>query len=137
MTDACNALFDAARSVRERAYAPYSGYKVGAAILDDNGNVFCGTNTENASFPLGACAEGNAIGAMVAGGGTRIDRIAIVGGRDAPEDCTPCGGCRQRIAEFAYKQTEIHVLAANGTVKVFTMDELLPAAFQWPEKSAE
>lgn len=130
-------LFVTAAKVREHAYAPYSGYRVGAAILDTDGSVHCGTNTENASFPLCACAEANAIGAMIASGGTHIEKIAVIGGRDEPEDCTPCGGCRQRIAEFATPDTEIHLMEASGDIRVYKMDELLPAAFRWPEPSAD
>ncbi|MCG8505616.1 MAG: cytidine deaminase, partial [Sphingomonadales bacterium] len=81
-------LLDLAKEVRSRAYAPFSGYRVGAAILDGDGNVHSGCNVENAAYPEGICAETNAIGSMVAAGGKRIARIVIVGGRDGLEACT-------------------------------------------------
>ena len=94
-------LIDTATEVRENAHAPYSGYRVGAALLDEEGRIHTGCNVENAAFPEGTCAEANAIGSMVAAGGKRIVAIAAVGGTDAIEACTPCGGCRQCILEFA------------------------------------
>ncbi|MFT5481820.1 MAG: cytidine deaminase [Halieaceae bacterium] len=128
-------LASAAKSVRKHAHAPYSGFLVGAALLDEQGNVHLGTNVENAAFPLGSCAEGNAIGAMIASGGKRIVCIVVVGGRDQLESCTPCGGCRQRIAEFADASTDIVMTEESGEFTHFTLAELLPAAFVWPESS--
>ena len=126
-------LAAAAKSVRRHAHAPYSGFLVGAALLDEQGEVHLGTNVENAAFPLGSCAEGNAIGAMIASGGKRIVRIVVVGGRDELETCTPCGGCRQRIAEFADDSTDIVMTEESGVFTHFTLAELLPAAFIWPQ----
>ncbi len=126
-------LREAAETVRERAYARYSGFRVGAALVDENGQVHIGANAENAAYPLGSCAEGNAIGAMVSAGGRRIKTILVLGGRDEPEACTPCGGCRQRIAEFADQDTDIVVLGESGELVHFTLDSLLPASFSWPE----
>ena len=123
-------LLDLAKEVRSRAYAPFSGYRVGAAILDGDGNVHSGCNVENAAYPEGICAETNAIGSMVAAGGKRIARIVIVGGRDGLEACTPCGGCRQRIREFADDDTVIVVVDADGGLARFTIDALLPGSFR-------
>ncbi|MEQ8204861.1 MAG: cytidine deaminase, partial [Woeseia sp.] len=103
-------LIDAASTVRERAYAPHSGFYVGAALLDESGKLHVGCNVENSSFPLGSCAEAGAISAMIAAGGKSIAAIAAVGGRTVLETCTPCGGCRQRIAEFANEDTRILLL---------------------------
>ena len=124
------ALIDAAKSVRPHAHAPYSGYKVGAALLDDNGNVHVGCNVENAAFPEGTCAEANAIGTMVAAGGRRIVAIAAVGGKQEIEACTPCGGCRQNILEFADENTRIILLGDGNTIDSYTIEELLPASFR-------
>jgi cytidine deaminase len=124
------ALIDAAASVRRNAHAPYSGYQVGAALLDENGNVHTGCNVENAAFPEGTCAEANAIGTMVAAGGKRIVAIAAVGGKDAIEPCTPCGGCRQNILEFADRDTRVILLGDDNTIDCYTIEELLPASFR-------
>jgi cytidine deaminase len=123
-------LIEAAKAVRARAHAPYSRYYVGSAVLDEQGRIHSGCNVENAAYPLGICAETAAIGAMVAAGGTRIVAIAAVGGRQELEACTPCGGCRQRIAEFAGAATRIILLDDNGQPRRYTIDELLPAAFR-------
>jgi cytidine deaminase len=121
------ALFEAARAAQERAYAPYSGFRVGAAIRTPEGQVFAGCNVENAAYPQGACAETGAIGAMIAGGGARIAEILVVGDGDLP--CTPCGGCRQRIREFAGPETPVHVAGPEGVRRRFTLAELLPYSF--------
>ena len=123
-------LLDLAKEVRSRAYAPFSGYRVGAAILDGDGNVHSGCNVENAAYPEGICAETNAIGSMVAAGGKRIARSVVVGGRDGLEACTPCGGCRQRIREFADDDTIVAVVGASGGLERFTIRELLPGSFR-------
>jgi cytidine deaminase len=133
MTAEVNHLRDAAEAVRRRAYARYSGFHVGAAIEDENGAVHTGANVENAAYPLGSCAEANAIGAMISAGGTRIKTILVLGGREQLEACTPCGGCRQRIAEFADQDTDIVMLDQSGELIHFTIDTLLPASFSWPE----
>lgn len=122
-------LLDRAKAVRLAAYAPYSRFLVGAAIEDDQGQVHAGCNVENGAYPLGACAEAGAIAAMIAGGGRRIRRIAIVGGRSELEDCTPCGGCRQRIAEFAGPETRILLEGPVGVQREFSIAALLPASF--------
>jgi cytidine deaminase len=116
-----------AKAMRERAHAPYSTYYVGAAILDENGEVHVGCNVENSSYPLGACAEAGAIGAMVAAGGKRIAKIAVAGGGIDLEVCTPCGGCRQRILEFSSDSTEILSLDEFGRIVTHSIADLLPA----------
>lgn len=122
-------LLDAARTVRELAYCPYSKFRVGAAIIDENGNVHVGCNVENAAYPQGSCAEAGAISAMVAAGGQRIVTIAVAGGGTKTRACTPCGGCRQRIHEFANDETRIIVKDNDNEWHTYTMDELLPASF--------
>ena len=122
-------LIDAAKTVRGNAHAPYSGYRVGAALIDETGAIHSGCNVENAAFPEGTCAEANAIGSMVAAGGKRIVAIAAIGGADGIEACTPCGGCRQCILEFADENTRIILIGAGNTIDSYTIDELLPASF--------
>ena len=123
-------LIDAAKKVRPNAHAPYSGYLVGAALIDDTGTLHTGCNVENAAFPEGTCAEANAIGSMVAAGGNRIVAIAAVGGKDDIEACTPCGGCRQSILEFADENTRIILIGEGKQIDSYSIDELLPAGFR-------
>ena len=123
-------LIEAAKKVRPNAHAPYSGYLVGAALIDDTGTLHTGCNVENAAFPEGICAEANAIGSMVAAGGKRIVAIAAVGGSDEIEACTPCGGCRQSILEFADENTRIILIGERKQIDSYSIDELLPAAFR-------
>ncbi len=127
MTD--QELIDAALAVRVNAYCPYSGFQVGAALIDDQGQMHVGCNVENAAYPQGNCAETSAIGAMVAAGGKTIVTIAVAGGSDAVTACTPCGGCRQCINEFADAQTRVIVIDDDGDWHTFSMPELLPASF--------
>jgi len=127
MTPADQALFDAAERVRAKAHAPYSKFSVGAAILADDGNIYAGCNIENAAYPLGNCAEASAIAAMIAGGGKRITRIFITG--PGVEPVTPCGGCRQRIREFADLTTPVICLGVEGTPLSTTLAVLLPHSF--------
>jgi cytidine deaminase len=126
-------LFEAARAARARAYAPYSRFKVGAAIRSSSGRIYAGCNVENAAYPIGSCAEAGAIAAMIAGGDDRISEILVLGwSDDRPEASaltTPCGGCRQRIREFADPATPVHVAGPEGIRRRFTLDELLPASF--------
>ena len=98
-------LCESAIAVRKNAYAPYSKFKVGVAILDELKNIHLGVNVENAAYPQGTCAEAGAISAMIASGGKQIKLIAVSGG--GLELCTPCGGCRQKIREFASLQTTV------------------------------
>ena len=120
-------LFEAAKAIQAKAYTPYSRFKVGAAIMTVDGQVFTGCNVENAAYPVGSCAEAGAIAAMIAGGGSRIAQIVVMG--EGEHLVTPCGGCRQRIREFAVPDTKIHVCGPEGLRRTFTRDELLPASF--------
>lgn len=130
MTDASlDVLFDLAAAARENAHAPYSNFKVGAAILSEDGRAFAGCNVENIAYPQGACAETGAIGAMVAGGGKRIARVVVLGGKDALIPCAPCGGCRQRLLEFGGPGTEVWLGTARDRLTRYTLGELLPLAF--------
>lgn len=137
-----DALFEAALAAREAAYAPYSGFLVGAAILMPSGEIAAGCNVENAAYPQGACAEAGAITAMLMAGGRRIVEICVVGDLEGARAdgsgplCTPCGGCRQRIREFADPLTPIHVCGLEGLRRTFTLEELLPASFG-PENLSE
>ena len=120
-------LFAAAEAVRARAYAPYSRFHVGAAILADDGNVYAGANVENAAYPIGNCAEASAIAAMIAGGGKRIVRMYVTGPGSAP--VTPCGGCRQRIREFADQDVVVISHGVEGQPLRQTVAQLLPHSF--------
>ena len=128
MTD--EELLNAARIAREKAYCRYSDFHVGAAILDENGDLHIGCNVENAAYPLGNCAEAAAIAAMVVAGGKRIVTIAVAGGgENNTRACTPCGGCRQRIHEFSDDETRIIVKDNDNEWHTFTMADLLPSSF--------
>ncbi len=120
-------LLNAALKIREKAYAPYSNFMVGAAILDEAGRIHVGCNVENAAYPQSQCAEANAIGSMRAGGGMTIAAITIVGPDDRP--CPPCGGCRQRIREFAGPDTIILLGNMNGISLRYRLADLLPQSF--------
>jgi len=120
-------LFEAARAARENAYAPYSRFRVGAAILTPEGEIYSGCNVENAAYPQGACAEAGAIAAMARAGRRAITEILVIG--DGEGLCTPCGGCRQRIREFAAPTTPVHIAGLQGVRASFTLEELLPHAF--------
>ncbi|MGF0537720.1 cytidine deaminase [Agrobacterium sp. ES01] len=123
-----NDLFNAARDAMQFAHAPYSEFPVGAAIRADDGKVYTGANIENLSFPQGWCAEPTAIGCMIMGGGKRIVEMAVIAEKLAL--CPPCGGCRQKIAEFASADTKIYLCDEVGTQKTMTMEELLPFSFK-------
>lgn len=120
-------LLDAARGVQGNAHVPYSHFPVGAAIRTASGKVFVGCNYENAAYPQGVCAEGAAIAAMVTAGERQIDTIVTV--CNATANPTPCGGCRQKIREFATPETTIRVAGPDGFVRSYTIDELLPDSF--------
>jgi cytidine deaminase len=121
-------LVAAARAVRGRAWVPYSRFKVGAALRAPDGRIFAGCNVENAAYPQSSCAEASAIAVMVAAGVRRIAEVVVVGGGTGP--CTPCGGCRQRLAEFAAPDTPVHMASPAGRVLLSTtLDALLPHAF--------
>jgi cytidine deaminase len=124
-------LLAAARAARQRAYAPYSGFAVGAALLDEQGRIHAGVNVENAAYPQGLCAEASALAHLVLAGGRRVLATVVVaetGGADAAP-VSPCGGCRQKLREFA--ADDMPVLAADMyTLKArWTLGELLPASF--------
>jgi cytidine deaminase len=121
-------LREAACAVMKHAHAPYSHYHVGAAILADDGNVYVGTNVENAAYPEGWCAETSAIAAMIAGGAKRISKVCVITKSDPPG--TPCGGCRQRLSEFSDPDTPVLVANLDGQLQTWRMDELLPGAFK-------
>ena len=123
-----DALVTAATDARKKAYAPYSGFKVGAALLDENGRIHTGQNVENAAYPNGICAETAAIAMMVQQGGTKIIKIAVSGG-DESQLCTPCGGCRQRIREFATDMTHVLICDAISLQADLTLGALLPHSF--------
>jgi cytidine deaminase len=127
MTPAVEALFAAARAAQTRAYAPYSRFKVGAALRDEHGELHAGCNIENAAYPVGNCAEASAIAAMIMAGSRRIAEALVIG--DGPGLCTPCGACRQRLREFGAGALVVHVAGPEGVRRSFTLDELLPASF--------
>src|SRR3954453_18141633 len=120
-------LLETARQMQSRAYAPYSGFKVGAAVRGESGSVFAGCNVENAAYPVGTCAEEAAIAAMIASGERRLAEILVVGEGEAL--VTPCGACRQRIREFAVPGSSIHVAGSDGVRRSFSVGELLPFSF--------
>lgn len=122
-----HALVQAARAARERAYAPYSKFAVGAALLDEHGRIHAGCNIENAAYPQSQCAEASAIAHLVLAGGRRIVAVAVVG--EAAQPVTPCGGCRQRLREFAADATPIWVADSQQVRGRYTLGELLPASF--------
>lgn len=122
-----HALLAAARAARARAYAPYSRFLVGAALLDEAGRVHAGCNIENAAYPQGQCAEASAIAHLVLAGGRRILAAAVVG--VAAQPVTPCGGCRQRLREFAADDCPVWVADLDTVRARFTLGGLLPASF--------
>jgi cytidine deaminase len=127
MTAAEPELLSMALAVQGNAHAPYSKFPVGAALRSRSGQVFTGCNVENSAYPLGTCAEAGAIAAMAAAGERAIDVLVTVA--DGDMLATPCGGCRQKIREFATPSTVIHVAGPEGVRKTYTMDELLPDSF--------
>ncbi len=120
-----------AEAVREHAYAPYSRFKVGACIRTASGNLYSGCNVENAAYPEGICAEASAIAAMIAAGEQEIAAIAICGGPadEAAKRCLPCGGCRQKLSEFAPPGGDLTIFPAPGDKQGVTLSALLPEAF--------
>ena len=120
-------LFAAARAVRDQAYAPYSGFRVGAALRCPDGSIHVGCNVENIAYPEGTCAEAGAIAAMVAAGRREITEIWVLA--DAPEPVSPCGGCRQKLAEFAGPEVMVVLAGPAGERARTTLGALLPGAF--------
>lgn len=121
------ALLDDARAVRENAHAPYSKFKVGAAVRTEAGTIFQGCNVENVAYPEGTCAEAGAIAAMVAAGERKIVAVAVIA--DSPEPVSPCGGCRQKLAEFAAADAKVTLGTLDGATLETTVGALLPGAF--------
>ena len=120
-------LFEAARAAMAFAHAPYSKFPVGAAIRAEDGRIYAGANIENLSFPQGWCAEPTAISQMIMGGAKKIVEMAVIA--EKLPLCPPCGGCRQKIAEFATAKTPIYLCDETGVKKTMTMEELLPHGF--------
>ena len=117
----------ATKDAMSRAYVPYSNYPVGALIITDKGNLYSGCNVENASYPLGNCAEASAIASMVMGGEKKINKIYVMTKND--EGGIPCGGCRQRIREFSDSKTQIIMCSPDGIQNRMNLSELLPQSF--------
>ena len=120
-------LILAATAARAKAYAPYSNFHVGAALRTPSGAIFVGCNVENAAYPEGTCAEAGAIAAMCAAGEYTIVEVAVIAGGNRP--VPPCGGCRQKLSEFAKGGVAVTMVAANGTQETTSVADLLPGAF--------
>jgi cytidine deaminase len=127
MSPEVQALFEAATTAMGRAYAPYSRFPVGAAIRSTSGAIYAGCNVENAAYPQGWCAETSAIAAMVSAGERAIAEVLVISMSEGLSTC--CGGCRQKLREFAPLDTRIHTCGPEGVRQVFTLDELLPLSF--------
>ena len=134
-------LLELARQALHKAYVPYSRLPVGAVVRGASGQLYAGCNVENAAYPLGCCAETAALAAMVMGGETRLIEAAVMGQGETL--ITPCGGCRQRLREFADSDTPVHLCNPEGIRQTVTLGELLPLAFgpeqlpcrNWPADS--
>lgn len=122
-----DALITAARAAHARAYAPYSQFAVGAAVLDEHGRIHAGCNVENAAYPQGWCAETSALAALVLAGGRRVLAVAVCG--VASEPVTPCGGCRQKLREFAADECPVWTADLDAVTASFTLGQLLPSSF--------
>jgi cytidine deaminase len=120
-------LFDAARTAQLRAYAPYSRFRVGAAVRSSSGAVYAGCNVENAAYPQGWCAECSALAVMVSAGEREVVEVLVIADGDQLSTC--CGGCRQKLREFAPLTTKVHCCGEEGLRRTFTLDELLPVSF--------
>ncbi len=120
-------LLQASLAARAHSHSPYSGYAVGAAILDEQGRVHAGANIENAAYPQGWCAEATALSAMVMAGGKQAVAVLVTG--PGPEVITPCGGCRQKLREFAGPDLEIIAGDPAGIKDQWTLEDLLPHSF--------
>ena len=120
-------MISLARVAMDKAYAPYSKFHVGAVMRAENDQLYSGCNVENAAYPQGCCAEASAISAMIMDGAHEIKEVVVMGRGEGL--VTPCGGCRQRIREFASNDIEIHVCGPEGLKKTLTLGELLPLSF--------
>ena len=127
ISDNFEKLFLEAKKVRENAHVPYSQFKVGAAFLTENGSIISGCNVENAAYPQSQCAEASAIGSLISSGYRNIKEVVVIGSGDLL--CSPCGGCRQRLREFASLDVAIHMCNSEGHLKTSTLAELLPDSF--------
>jgi cytidine deaminase len=127
LTQALEEMLDLARRALARAHAPYSRFRVGACLRAASGRLHAGCNVENSAYPVGQCAEATAIGAMVAAGDRQIVEAVVV--TEGPALCSPCGRCRQQLAEFARSDTRIHLCGPEGVRLTVTLGELLPLAF--------
>ena len=127
ISDNFERLFKACKEVREQAHVPYSNFKVGAAFLTEDNNIITGCNVENAAYPQSQCAEASAIGNLISQGYKSIKEVVVIGSGDLL--CSPCGGCRQRIREFAPLNIKIHMCNVSGHIKTSTLEELLPDSF--------
>jgi cytidine deaminase len=121
------AMLDLARRALANAYAPYSHFRVGASLRAASGRLYAGCNVENAAYPVGQCAESTAIGAMVAAGDREIVEVVVV--TEGTELCSPCGRCRQQLAEFTSPDARVHLCGPEGVRASTTLGELLPLAF--------
>ena len=120
-------MLELACAAMARAYAPYSRFAVGAVVRGENGTLYAGCNVENAAFPLGSCAEASAISALIMAGERRIIEVLVIG--KGPALVSPCGGCRQRLREFADDATPVHICDPDGIRRTVTLGELLPLSF--------
>ena len=127
ISDNFQKLFEEAKKVRENAHVPYSQFKVGAAFLTDDNSIVVGCNVENAAYPQSQCAEASAIGNLISQGYKNIVEVVVIGSGN--KLCSPCGGCRQRLREFAKLDVLIHMCNIEGHIKTSTLDELLPDSF--------
>ena len=127
ISDNFERLFKACKEVREQAHVPYSNFKVGAAFLTEDNSIITGCNVENAAYPQSQCAEASAIGNLISQGYKSIKEVVVIGSGDLL--CSPCGGCRQRIREFASLNVKIHMCNELGHMKTSTLEELLPDSF--------
>ena len=122
-----NEMIRLAKAARDNAHAPYSGFRVGAYLRSGDGRLFAGCTVENMSYPEGQCAETSALGALVVAGACEVTEVLVLA--EGERLCTPCGGCRQRLAEFAGAATPVHIAGPEGLRRSFTLGELLPEAF--------
>lgn len=125
--DLIERLLSAAGTARDNAHAPYSGFRVGAALIDDLGRLHAGCNVENAAYPQGVCAEAGALSAMVLAGGRHVAALLVLA--DGPRPVTPCGGCRQKLREFAADDCPIWITDLTQLRARHTLGELLPGSF--------
>jgi len=127
MSQPLEPMLDLARRALENAHAPYSRFRVGACLRAESGRLHAGCNVENAAYPVGQCAEATAIGAMVAAGDRRIVEVVLL--TEGAEPCSPCGRCRQQLAEFAGPEARVHLCGPEGVRVSTTLGALLPLAF--------